>query len=108
MVVTLWLGGKHWESNMGGSVTLYGNSNHSASMVTLQPGQWVTIRGKGEILRPADGPSVSRHEINWIDARTLIYRDETLVTGSAVATVSGGYCIGQTQGPRSLPIQMVE
>jgi hypothetical protein len=105
MTLTLWLGGKHWESNMGGSVTLYGDKNQS--MVTLQPGQWPTITGSGDILRPADGPSVSNDEIERIDARTLIYRDETLVRSNAVATVSRGYCIEQTQGP-ALPIQIVD
>src|SRR5262249_40021280 len=85
MVLELWVGGKYWESNTGGEVTLYGDDVHTGTMLTLQPGQSVKIIGKGRVRLPEDFNSLiaSGDTLSRANARTLIYQDETLLTGNA-------------------------
>jgi hypothetical protein len=54
----LWIaGGEKWRTNTGGDAVLYGANDHANTMLTLNPGEWVRVIGKGH-LRPLDGELV--------------------------------------------------
>ncbi len=54
--VVLWIGGKTWDANTGGAVSLYGADDHAHTMVTLNQGEWLRIIGKGKLTLPSDEP----------------------------------------------------
>ena len=108
--LVLWIAaGTEWSANTGGGVTLYGAEDHPNTMLTLSPGEWVRIIGKGKFILPAEGVSAelipSGHPIDHVYAQVSLYRVETLLTPTAAATLSREACLRQTQGG-SVPIAL--
>ncbi len=108
LLVQLWFGGAMWKTTGGGSFYLFGDDNHPGTMLTLHPGEWVRIIGRGKIRLPEDYKHLTRagDVASQATANTSIYDNETLVTATASATVSHGVCLRYTQGP-TLPFQIV-
>jgi hypothetical protein len=109
LAVVLWIGGTQWSANTGGGVALYGAEDHADTMLTLNPGESVRIIGKGKFVLPTDGVSAevihSGHAVDHVYAQVSVYRVETLLTPTAVATLSREVCLRQTQG-ESVPIAL--
>lgn len=108
--VVLWIGaGEKWSSNSGGGVTLYGDEEHSDTMLSLNPGQWVRIVGRGKFDVPRDQLSdqlIHSHEIDTVYAQASLSREETLITATHSATVSQELCVAPADGQTS-PIQLI-
>lgn len=108
--IVLWIAaGEKWSSNTGGGVTLYGDDEHSDTMLSLDPGQWVRIIGRGKFDVPRGQLSeqiIHSHEIDTVYAQASLYHEETLITPTQSATVSQELCVAQTDGQRS-PIQLI-
>jgi hypothetical protein len=102
--ITLWIAsGERWSTNTGGNVTLYGANDHPDTMLTLLPGQWVRVVGKGHLII-AEFPSFSE-PADHAFAIASLFREETLITPTQSATVSREVCLAKTRG-QSLPIQL--
>ncbi len=100
--VALWIAaGEESSSNTGGDVTMYGDEQHSATMLTLNPGDSVRIVGRGQFALPADGIhdviNNFTHPIDHVYARASLFRVQTLVTATARASVSTEVCLRHTQ-----------
>jgi hypothetical protein len=93
----------------GWCAVLYGANDHANTMLTLNPGEWVRVIGKGH-LRPLDGELVdlSRlgHPPDHVYAQTSLYREETLATATLAATLGREVCLTQVIG-QSAPIDLV-
>jgi len=101
--LVLWIAaGTEWRANTGGGVTLYGAEDHPNTMLTLNPGEWVRIIGKGKFVLPAEGVSAelipSGHPIDHVYAQVSLYRVETLLTPTTAATLSREVCLRHAQG----------
>ncbi len=108
--ITLWIAAEdgEWSTNTGGSVSLYGDDDHAGTMVSLKPGQWVRIVGTGKFSDPSDGHGdelIRLHPVGQVYARAALYREQTLITPTAYATVSREVCIEQTHA-QTVPIQL--
>jgi hypothetical protein len=93
--------GERWSTNAGGGVILYGSNDHPNTMLTLKPGEWVRVIGKGHLIEftsfgdPADQAY----------ATASLFREETLITPTQSATVKREVCLAHTQG-QSVPIRL--
>jgi hypothetical protein len=82
-------------------VILYGSNDHPNTMLTLKPGEWVRVIGKGHLIKftsfsdPADQAY----------ATASLFREETLITPTQSATVKRQVCLAQTRG-QSIAIQL--
>jgi hypothetical protein len=48
----LWIASsERWSTNTGDGVILYGSNDHPNTMLTLLPGEWVRVIGKGHLIR---------------------------------------------------------
>jgi len=108
--LVLWIAaGAEWSANTGGGVTLYGAEDHPNTMLTLNPGEWVRIIGKGKFVLPAEGVSAelvpSGHPIDHVYAQVSLYRVETLLTPTTAATLSREVCLRHAQG-ETVPIAL--
>ncbi len=108
MILQLWVGGKRWSANTGGMVELYGDDYHSSTMITLHPGEWVRIVGKGKITLPENSAElrVADDPMTHANVQATIFRDETLLTSTASATSSKRVCFHSVQG-QSLPLRVI-
>ena len=101
--VVLWLGGNRWNANMGGAVNLYGADDHPETLLTLLPGEWLRIVGKGKINLPLDGgvtDFIGRGDaIGHANAQTSVMKTEMMITSLSSASVSRELCINKLQGP---------
>ena len=99
--VELRIGGERWSVNTAGTATLYGSETHSGTMLTLHPGEWALIIGRGKIALSEDDMVFIRKgdPVNHATARVSIYGSETLPTASASATVSRCTYLVQSQEP---------
>jgi hypothetical protein len=102
LVIVLWIASsERWSTNAGGGVILYGSNDHPNTMLTLKPGEWVRVIGKGHLIEftsfgdPADQAY----------ATASLFREETLITPTQSATVKREVCLAQTRG-QSVPIQL--
>jgi hypothetical protein len=100
IVTDLWIGGKKWKANTGGTITLYGVEDLSESMVILHPGEWVQVVGKGRIELSKDFPSLVRSGdvVSQANAKSAIFRNELILTAKADALVSTRLCLFEKQG----------
>jgi hypothetical protein len=108
--ITLWVAAEdgEWSTNAGGGISLYGDEDHAATMLSLKPGQWARIVGTGEFRDPGNGPGdelIRLHPVGRIYARAALYREQTLITPTASATVSREICIEQTHA-QTVPIRL--
>ena len=105
--VTLWIGaGDYWRTNTGGGVTLYGAEDHANTMLTLNPGEWVRIIGKGHLtLVGSVHNDMSTNPVDRVYAEASVFHEETLITPTQSATVSREVCLAQTHG-ESIPIRL--
>ncbi len=105
--IALWIASDQWSTNTAGSVILYGANNHPHTMLTLNPGEWVRVIGKGHLDLSNELVSlvVSGHPADHMYAEASLYRQETLITPTESASVSREVCLKRTQG-QSLPIQL--
>lgn len=102
--ITLWIAsGERWSSNTGGGVTLYGSNDHPNTMLTLMPGEWVRIIGKGQLT--LSELTSSSDPADRVYAKASLFREETLITPTQSATVNREVCLAQTPG-QSVPIQL--
>ena len=75
---------------------LYGSNDHRNTMLTLKPGEWVRVIGKGHLIRgefTSFGDPADRAY-----AEASLFREETLITPTQSATVSREVCLAHTQG----------
>jgi len=107
--LVLWIGGKQWNANMGGMVNLYGTDDHSQTMLTLHPGEWVRIIAKGKIEPPLDGGVMdlirAGDAINHANAQVSVAKTALQITASASSAVSTELCVTKLQGP-AVPIEV--
>lgn len=104
--ITLWVAaGEQWTGNTGGSVALYGSDGRPGTMLTLNPGEWVRIVGRGDLELPMDGMGPTR-TIDHLFAQSALDKVEVLMTPTAAASVSREICLAQTHG-QSLSIVLV-
>jgi hypothetical protein len=106
--ITLWIAaGEQWSTNTGGTVTLYGAIDHANTMLTLNPGEWVRVIGKGHLALDQDLVKrvLSDHPADYVYAQASLYHQETLITPTLSATVGREVCLAQTQG-QSIAIQL--
>src|SRR6266481_7475027 len=85
--ITLWIASsERWSTNTGGSVILYGSNDHPNTILTLKPGEWVRVIGKGHLIR---GEFTSFSDpADRAYAETSLFRQDTLITATQSATVS--------------------
>jgi len=106
--ITLWIAaGNHWSTNTGGDVTLYGAEDHKRTIVTLNPGEWVRIIGKGQLSLEDDTIKLAMQDQppDQLYAEASVYRNQMLITPTQSATVSKEICIEQKHAS-SAPIQL--
>ena len=107
--VALWIGGKQWNSNMGGSVAVYGADNHPETFVSLRTGEWVRIVGKGKIELPLDSGVtdfiMAGDGINHANAQISLKTTTMQITASSAVSGSQELCITKVQGP-TVPIKV--
>lgn len=88
-------------------VRLYGADDHTNTMLTLSPGEWVRITGhQDKLCMPTDGSVVESIHSGAVDhayAQVSLYHMETLLTPTSAATVSREICLRQTRG-EGMPI----
>ena len=102
--VQFWIGGARWDAtDSRGDVDLYGANQHLGTMLTMHPGEWVRIIGKGEITLPENERVMSLirngDAVNHANAQVLIHKVETLLTANAAATTLHAVCPNRSQGP---------
>jgi hypothetical protein len=109
LLIEVMLGGKQWSTNTGGTVSLYGDNDQNGSMLSLRPGEWLRIKAKARIELPGDVATLisSGDIVSQANAKSSLYRKETLLTSTAAATVSTQLCLDDSQG-RALPIHIAE
>ena len=107
--IVLWIaGGDRWSANTGGGVVLYGDDDHPATMLSLSPGEWVRIVGRGKFSLPSDqlnAELIRSHPPDLVYAEPSLYREETLITPTQSATLAREVCVAKTRG-QSVPIQL--
>jgi hypothetical protein len=112
LAVVLWIGGTKWSANTGGTVFLYGAEDHPGTVLTLQPGEWVRVIGKGHIALPSGDDGVVKlinigDGVDHANARVALSSTETLLSSPGGATVSREVCPKQSQG-RDAPITVID
>ncbi len=108
--IELWVAaGDHWMTNTGGVLSLYGNGDHASTTLTLNPGEWVRVVGKGHLFSAYDVAKqyMSVHPADQMYAQASLFHDETLVTPTQSASVLREICVSQTHG-QSVPIQLTD
>ena len=109
--VALWIGGKQWNSNMGGSVFVYGADNHPETLVSLRTGEWVRIIGRGKIELPLDSGVtdfiMAGDGINHANAQISLKTTTMQITASTEVSAGQELCIAKVQGP-TVPIKVTE
>ena len=109
--VALWIGGKQWNSNMGGDASVYGADSHPETLVSLRTGEWVRIIGKGKIVLPLDtGVTdfiMAGDGINHANAQVSVKTTTLQITASTAVSVSQELCITKVQGP-TVPIRVTD
>lgn len=105
--ITLWIAaGEQWSTNTGGGMVLYGSPEHASTMLSLKPGEWVRVIGRGHLsLDSLIKPLLADHPADRVYARASIYREETLITPTQSATTNREACLAHPQG-QSLPIEL--
>lgn len=106
--IKLWIAsGDRWSTDTGGFLRLYGAEGHKGTMVSLNPGEWVRIIGKGHLTLQSDVVKrlIQDYPADQLYAVASLYRDQMLITATQSATVQNEICIDQTHG-RGLPIQL--
>lgn len=106
--IVLWIGGRQWSANTGGTVYLYGADSHPGSMVTLNPGESVRIIGKGNLDLPSRDSNVLTlirrgDAVDHAFAKISLSTNERLLAPEGDVTVSREACLSQIQG-RNLPL----
>jgi hypothetical protein len=103
LIVVLWLGGETWsESQSSGSeIALYGAEDHPDTMLTLHPGEWVQVIGKGKLTLSDNVLPLVRNgdAASYANANVSLYKVETKLSAAASKTLAQGVCLIQTQGP---------
>lgn len=93
-------------SGGGGGVTLYGDESHPGTMLTLQPGEWVQIIGKGTFMGFDSIPEAnSKDAVKHLNAAITITHNETQLTSADAATTERYVCLNQTAG-HDVPIKL--
>jgi hypothetical protein len=109
--VALWIGGKQWNSNMGGGASVYGADSHPETLVSLRTGEWVRIIVKGKIELPLDtGVTdfiMAGDGINHANAQVSVKTTTMQITASTAVSISQELCITKVQGP-TVPIRVSE
>jgi len=106
--IVLWIAaGEQWSTNTGGGVILYGANDHANTMLTLNPGEWLRVVGKGHLVldKSLVKLTLSGHPADHVYAQASIYRAETLITPTQSATLSREVCLAQTH-EQTVPIQL--
>jgi hypothetical protein len=109
--VALWIGGKQWNSNMGGGASVYGADSHPETLVSLRTGEWVRIIVKGKIELPLDtGVTdfiMAGDGINHANAQVSVKTTTMQITASTAVSISQELCITKVQGS-TVPIKVSE
>lgn len=106
--ITLWIAsGNRWSTSTGGGLTLYGAEDHPNTTLSLHPGEWVRVVGKGHFALPdLVKDRIANSPADRIYAETLLYRQETLITPTQSATLGKEVCLAKAQG-QSVSIRLV-
>ena len=103
LIVVLWLGGESWSESQGSGseIALYGVDDRPDTMLTLRPGEWVQVTGKGKLTLSNNVlPSVRNGDaVSYANANVSIYGVETKLSATAAETFAQGACVIQSQGP---------
>jgi hypothetical protein len=106
--IFLWIAAdERWSTDAGGYAALYGNDDHTNTMLTLEPGQWIRVIAKGHfrlddsVAKLVGSGAFADHAY----AETTLFREETMITARQSATVAREVCVAQTHG-QSVPIQL--
>ena len=103
LIVVLWLGGETWSESQGSGseIALYGADDHPDTMLTLRPGEWVQVTGKGKLTLSNNVlPLVRNGDVaSYANANVSIYGVEETPSATASATTAQGVCLIQSQGP---------
>ena len=69
-------------------------------MLTLSPGEWVRVFGKGDLYLGEELVEFSRsgHPADHLYAQTSLSREELLITPTQSASVGQEVCLDQTRG----------
>jgi len=106
--IVLWIADdERWSTDAGGYAALYGNDDHTNTMLTIEPGQWVRVIAKGHF-RLDDNVTKLVGSVASADhayAQTILFRKETMITARQSATVSREVCFAQTHA-QSVPVQL--
>ena len=101
--VQLWIGGARWDEtdSRWSEVALYGGNQHPGTMLTIHPGEWVRIIGKGKITISEEVLRFTRNgdAVNHANAQVSIHQVETLLMANTSATISHAVCPNRSQGP---------
>jgi hypothetical protein len=106
--IVLWIAAdERWSTTTGGYAALYGNDDHTNTMLTLEPGQWIRVIAKGHFLLDESVVKLvgSGASADHAYAQTTLFREETMITARQSATVAREVCVAQTHG-QSVPIQL--
>jgi hypothetical protein len=102
MDLMMWIVAEGWSTNTGGGAALYGSDSQPDTFLTLHPGEWARVIGKGNFDLSADASLVERTRMGDVAdhgyAQASIFSAETLITPTPVATVEREVCLTQTQG----------
>jgi len=103
LIVVLWLGGERWSESqsLGSDVALYGAKDHPDTMLTLRPGEWAQLTGKGKFTLSNNVlPLVHRGDAaSYANANVSIYGVEEVLSATASKAMGHGACLIQSQGP---------
>ncbi len=109
MDLMMWIVAQGWSTNTGGGASLYGSDSQPDTFLTLYPGEWVRVIGKGNFDLSADASLLERTRMGDVAdhayAQASIFSAETLITPTDVATVEHEICLTHTQG-NSFPIRL--
>ena len=110
LIVVLWLGGETWsESQSSGSeIALYGADDHPDTMLTLHPGEWAQVIGKGKLTLSKNVLPLVRNgdAVSYANANVSVFGVETELSATASATIAQGVCLIQSQGP-NVAVQVI-
>jgi hypothetical protein len=101
--VVLWLGGDSWSESQSSAsaLALYGAEAHPDTVLTLQPGEWVQVAGRGKFTLSDNVLPLIRNgdAVRYANANVSVYGLETKLSATASATIAQGACLNQSQGP---------
>jgi hypothetical protein len=103
LLVTRWLGGPGWSTTSAVVAKLYGREDHADSMLTLQPGERVRVRSKGNFGLHLNDEQIRRFRrqdpVDHANAKTAVTRTDMLLGPTSTASMGRLECLISRMGP---------